>query len=66
VVAVRQNLLMRKLGLATGVHIESDDFNSHISAFKEGLTEEHVDLIRELFKDRATNYVASMEAEEAD
>jgi hypothetical protein len=44
-VAAEQNLLMRMLGMATGVHIESDDFEHYVNAFKEGLSVEQVELI---------------------
>jgi hypothetical protein len=66
VVAAAQNILMRKLGLATGTHVESEDFNRYLKAFKDGLTEEHVKLIRELFNEHASDPAGSLVAEEAD
>jgi hypothetical protein len=47
-----QNLLMRKLGLVTDTHVETADFARYIDLFLNGLTEDQVELIRELFKDR--------------
>jgi hypothetical protein len=40
-----QNLLMRKLGLSTGEHIKSEDFDHYLKAVKEGLKDEDVILI---------------------
>jgi hypothetical protein len=65
-VAAAQNLLMRKLGLSTGVHVESEDFDRYLRAFKDGLTEEQVNLIRELFKEHTSDPVASLEAADAE
>jgi hypothetical protein len=45
---------MQKLGLATGTHFESDDFARYIDLFLDGLSEEKVELICDLFKDRGT------------
>jgi hypothetical protein len=50
VVAV-ENLLMRKLGLTTDVHIETADYVCCLKLFLNRLTEEQVELIRDLFKD---------------
>jgi hypothetical protein len=52
-VAGAQNLLMHKLGLALGPHVESEDFDRYVQAFKNGLSAEQVNLIRELFKEQA-------------
>jgi hypothetical protein len=51
-VVADQNLLMRKLGLVTDTHVETADFARYIDLFLNGLTEDQVELIRELFKDR--------------
>jgi hypothetical protein len=42
---------MGKLGLATGPHFESDDFAPYIDLFLDGMLEEQVELICDLFKD---------------
>jgi hypothetical protein len=42
---------MGKLGLATGPHFESYDFAPYIDLFLDGMLEEQVELIRDLFKD---------------
>jgi hypothetical protein len=65
-VAAAQNVLMRKLGLVTGEHVESEDFDRYLNMFKGGLTEEQVNLIRELFKEHTTDPVGSVVAEEED
>jgi hypothetical protein len=65
-VATAQNILMRKLGLATGVHMEPDDFDKYLKAFEGGLTKEHVTLIIELFKEHASDAAIPVEPEEAD
>jgi hypothetical protein len=49
---VDQNLLLRKLGLVTGTHFESDDFTRYIDLFLDGMSEEQVKLIHNLFMDR--------------
>jgi hypothetical protein len=56
-VAGAQNLLMHKLGLALGPHVESEDFDRYVQAFKNGLSAEQVNLIRELFKEQADGLV---------
>jgi hypothetical protein len=43
---------MLKLGLAGIDHVESNDFPWYLDLFKEGLTEEQVQLIHELFSSR--------------
>jgi hypothetical protein len=48
-VAAAQNVLMRKLGIAKDQHIESDDFEAYLKLFMDGLSEEHVWMIKELF-----------------
>jgi hypothetical protein len=63
VVAV-QNVLMRKLGLVTGEHVESEDFDRYLKTFKDGMTEEQVNLIRELFKEHTMDLMGSVVAEE--
>jgi hypothetical protein len=52
VVAAAQNLLMRKLGLATNMHVDMADFACYIDLFLNRQTEDQVRLIRELFNDR--------------
>jgi hypothetical protein len=42
---------MGKLGLATDPHFESDDFAPYIDLFLDGMLEEQVELIHDLFKD---------------
>jgi hypothetical protein len=49
---VAQNILMRRLGLSTVDHVESSDYGRYLNLFKDGLTEEQVHLIRELFASR--------------
>jgi hypothetical protein len=43
---------MQKLGLAEAEHVESSDFNRYLDLFRDGLTDAHVQLIRELFLNR--------------
>jgi hypothetical protein len=50
-VIVAQNLLMRKLGLATSSSVEHQDFDRYIATFAEGLSEEQARLIEEVFLD---------------
>jgi hypothetical protein len=51
-------MLMQKLGLATHTHVEMADFNCYLDLFRNGLFEEYVRLIRELFTDHCpTNEV---------
>lgn len=47
--AAAQNVLMRKLGLTTEGPPENEDFCKYIQVFREGLTEQQVQLIQELF-----------------
>jgi hypothetical protein len=54
VVVAAQNLLMQKLELMFDVHVESADYTCYLELFLNGLTEEQVELIRDLFKDRYT------------
>jgi hypothetical protein len=35
-VAVAQNVIMRKLGLASSEHIETEDFSAYINLFCDG------------------------------
>jgi hypothetical protein len=44
-----QNVLMRKLGVARGPHVEATNFDHYLRLFKEGLTEEQVQMARDLF-----------------
>jgi hypothetical protein len=52
-----QNVLMRKLGLATSQHVETEDFASYISLFQDGLSEEQARIIDELFVDKGVALV---------
>jgi hypothetical protein len=45
---------MRKLGLTTNAHVESSDFDRYVNIFKDDLTEEQVEMIRELFVNRVS------------
>jgi hypothetical protein len=49
VVITTQNVLLRKLGLYNTEHVESSDFGRYMDLFQEGLMEDQVNLIRELF-----------------
>jgi hypothetical protein len=49
VVAVAQNVLMRKLGIAKDQHVESDNFEAYLKLFMDGLSKEQVWMIKELF-----------------
>jgi hypothetical protein len=40
VMAATQNVLMRKLDLASSTHIETDDFNRYLQLFNQGLSED--------------------------
>jgi hypothetical protein len=44
-VAAAQNVLIKKMG----EHVEADDFERYIIAFKEGLTDAQVQMIHKLF-----------------
>jgi hypothetical protein len=55
--AAAQNVLMRKLGLATSQHVETEDFASYISLFQDGLLEEQARIIDELFVDKGVALV---------
>jgi hypothetical protein len=46
---IAQNVLLRKLRLRTAEHVESSDFDHYLNLFKEGLTEDQVNLTREIF-----------------
>jgi hypothetical protein len=48
---------MRKLGLATSQHVETEDFASYISLFQDGLLEEQARIIDELFVDKGVALV---------
>jgi hypothetical protein len=52
VVVAAQNALMKKLGLTTGVHMESKDFNRYIELFCYGLSEGQVWMIDDLFMNK--------------
>jgi hypothetical protein len=47
-----QNVLMRKLGIFGESQLEASNFERYLKLFNEGLTEEQVKLIKELFMDR--------------
>jgi hypothetical protein len=65
-IAAAQNLLMHKLGLALGPHVESVDFDYYLQEFKDDLSKEQVRLIRKLFKEQASGPTDSAAVEEAD
>jgi hypothetical protein len=44
-----QNILMCKLGIVRGPHVEAADFDHYLWLFKEGLTEEQVQMVRDMF-----------------
>jgi hypothetical protein len=48
-VEATQNLLMRKLGLTQGAEVESEDYNRYIKLFCDGLSQQQVKWIGELF-----------------
>jgi hypothetical protein len=56
-------MLMHKLGLASDMHVESVDFARYLDLFMNGLSEEQVELIKQLFKDHCSigNEAASTE-----
>jgi hypothetical protein len=49
-VIVAQNVLMHKVGIIQGQHLESKDFEAYLSLFKHGLTEAQVQMIKVLFQ----------------
>jgi hypothetical protein len=51
-VAAAQNVLMKRLGLVAEQHVESDDFNTYINLFRDGLSEEQARIIDDLFMDK--------------
>jgi hypothetical protein len=61
VIAVAQNLLMRKLGLLPKKEMGPEDFDKYTQLFLDGLTEEQTKIINELFMD----YVPTPEPVEA-
>jgi hypothetical protein len=63
-VAASQNVLMWKLGLATSVHVETEDFERYVALFKDGLSKEQVELNKELFLARAPPCELGSEVEE--
>jgi hypothetical protein len=52
VMAATQNVLMRKLGLASSIHIETNDFNRYLQLFNQGLSEDQAWHIEDLFMAR--------------
>jgi hypothetical protein len=48
-VAAAQNVLMRKLGVTDDGELQSSDFEKYLQMFREGLTEQQIKLILELF-----------------
>jgi hypothetical protein len=42
IVATTQNVVMQKLGFVGGTHVEPDDFEHYLIAFKEGLSDEMI------------------------
>jgi hypothetical protein len=51
-VAAAQNVLMERLGLVARQHVESDDFNTYINLFRDGMSEEQAHIIDDLFMDK--------------
>jgi hypothetical protein len=49
-VAAAQNVLMKKLGISSEPQLDAADFERYISIFENGLTDEQIMLIRELFQ----------------
>jgi hypothetical protein len=47
--ATQNLLLMRKLGLTQGAEVESEDYNRYIKLFCDGLSQQQVKWIGELF-----------------
>jgi hypothetical protein len=64
-VAVAQNLLMRKLGLLREVEVLPDDLDRYSKLFMEGLLEEQVQMIQELFMHHVPEPADAMVEEEA-
>jgi hypothetical protein len=57
-VAATQNLLMKKLGLISRAKVEAADLERYMKLFAEGLLEEQVRMIQDLFMDHVvTSYV---------
>jgi hypothetical protein len=50
-VAATQNLLMKKLGLISRAKVEAADLERYMKLFAEGLLEEQVRMIQDLFMD---------------
>jgi hypothetical protein len=48
-VAFAQNILMRKLGIATREHVESANIEWYLNMFRDWLSDEQVQMIKELF-----------------
>jgi hypothetical protein len=51
-VAAAQNIIMRKLGLASSEHIETEDFSAYVNLFHDGFYEDQARMIDELFMDK--------------
>jgi hypothetical protein len=45
-----QIVLMKMLGLTSSSKVESEEFARYLEVFRDGLTEEQVEMIRDLFK----------------
>jgi hypothetical protein len=45
-----QTVLMKMLGLTSSSKVESGEFAHYLEVFRDGLTEEQVEMIRDLFK----------------
>jgi hypothetical protein len=43
---------MKRLGLVAGQHVKSDDFNTYINLFWDGMSEEQAHIIDDLFMDK--------------
>jgi hypothetical protein len=59
VLAMVQNVLMKKLGISSRGQLEATDFDKYIQMFKEGMSEWQVQMILELFKYDDTSFQSS-------
>jgi hypothetical protein len=57
---------LRKLGLITSEHVETLDFDRYLNLFKEGLTEEKVGMIKELFMERSLTSEEGVDIEDTE
>jgi hypothetical protein len=59
-VAAAQNVLMKRLGMVAGEHVESEEFSRYNNLFCDGLSEDQAPMIDELVMDKPP---APLEAE---